>query len=49
MRIYLDYCCFNRPFDDQSQARIGLVVVKKMQGFARIAVMNPTRFIVEVE
>jgi len=21
-RIYLDVCCFNRPFDDQSQARI---------------------------
>jgi hypothetical protein len=22
MLIYLDMCCFNRPFDDQSQARI---------------------------
>ena len=22
MRIYLDNCCFNRPFDDQSQRRI---------------------------
>lgn len=22
MRIYLDCCCFNRPFDDQSQSRI---------------------------
>lgn len=22
MRIYLDNCCFNRPFDDQSQVRI---------------------------
>lgn len=21
-RIYLDVCCFNRPFDDQTQARI---------------------------
>jgi predicted nucleic acid-binding protein len=21
-RLYLDVCCFNRPFDDQSQARI---------------------------
>ena len=24
MRIYLDNCCFNRPFDDQDQIRIQL-------------------------
>lgn len=24
MRIYLDNCCFNRPFDDQTQERIHL-------------------------
>lgn len=24
MKIYLDACCFNRPFDDQSQNRIRL-------------------------
>ncbi len=24
MRIYLDLCCLNRPFDDQSQNRIQL-------------------------
>ena len=24
MRIYLDTCCFNRPFDDQTQDRIAL-------------------------
>ena len=24
MRIYLDACCLNRPFDDQSQDRIRL-------------------------
>jgi hypothetical protein len=24
MRIYLDVCCLNRPFDDQSQERIRL-------------------------
>ena len=23
-RIYLDVCCLNRPFDDQSQPRIAL-------------------------
>ncbi len=24
MRIYLDTCCLNRPFDDQSQERVRL-------------------------
>ena len=24
MRIYLDNCCYNRPFDDQSQVRVAL-------------------------
>jgi len=24
MRIYLDNCCYNRPFDDQSQIKIAL-------------------------
>ncbi len=24
MRIYLDNCCYNRPFDDQTQERIHL-------------------------
>ena len=24
MRIYLDVCCLNRPFDDQTQERIRL-------------------------
>ena len=24
MRIYLDVCCLNRPFDDQSQERVRL-------------------------
>jgi predicted nucleic acid-binding protein len=24
MRVYLDNCCYNRPFDDQSQIRIAL-------------------------
>ena len=30
MRIYLDVCCFNRPFDDQSQARIRLETEAKL-------------------
>ena len=30
MRIYLDNCCFNRPFDDQQQARIRLEAEAKL-------------------
>ena len=30
MRIYLDLCCFNRPFDDQAQARIRLETEAKI-------------------
>lgn len=24
MKVYLDNCCYNRPFDDQTQERIHL-------------------------
>lgn len=30
MKIYLDNCCFNRPFDDQSQLRIRFESEAKM-------------------
>ncbi|MCR4764357.1 MAG: hypothetical protein K5696_12595 [Lachnospiraceae bacterium] len=30
MRIYLDNCCYNRPYDDQSQLRIYLESQAKM-------------------
>lgn len=30
MRIYLDNCCFNRPFDDQMQIRISLETEAKL-------------------
>ena len=29
-RIYLDNCCYNRPYDDQSQLRISLEAQAKM-------------------
>ena len=32
MRVYLDNCSFNRPFDDQSQ----------MKNYHEIAVVDPT-------
>ena len=31
MKIYLDNCCFNRPFDDQSQIRIRLESEAKLR------------------
>jgi hypothetical protein len=31
MKIYLDNCCFNRPFDSQSQARIRLETEAKLR------------------
>lgn len=37
MRIYLDNCCFNRPFDDQTQVRIWLETVAKLRIQDRIA------------
>ena len=30
MRVYLDNCCFNRPFDDQSSLRIALETQAKL-------------------
>ena len=30
MRIYLDNCCFNRPYDDQSQLTVSLEAQAKM-------------------
>jgi hypothetical protein len=31
MKLYLDNCCFNRPFDDQSHLRIRLEAEAKMR------------------
>lgn len=36
MRIYLDNCCFNRPYDDQSQLRVRLESEAKMDLQERI-------------
>ena len=30
IKVYLDNCCFNRPFDDQSQLRISLETQAKL-------------------
>ena len=31
MRVYLDNCCYNRPFDEQSQLRIRLETEARME------------------
>ena len=31
IKLYLDNCCFNRPFDDQSQIRIRLETEAKLK------------------
>lgn len=31
MLIYLDTCCFNRPFDDQSQTRVRFETEAKLE------------------
>ena len=36
MKIYLDNCCFNRPFDDQKQLRIKLETEAKLDVQERI-------------
>jgi predicted nucleic acid-binding protein len=37
MRIYMDNCCFNRPFDHQGQVRIRLETEAKLRIQERIA------------
>ena len=36
MRVYLDNCCFNRPFDDQTQAKVRLQAEAKLELQQRI-------------
>ncbi len=31
MKVYLDNCCYNRPYDDQSQLRINLEAQAKLE------------------
>ena len=36
MRVYLDNCCYNRPYDDQTQLRISLESQAKLNIQTRI-------------
>ena len=31
MRVYLDSCCYNRPYDDQSQLKVNLETLAKLE------------------
>jgi predicted nucleic acid-binding protein len=37
IRLYLDLCCFNRPFDDQGQARVRLETDAKLELQAHVS------------
>lgn len=30
MRVYLDMCCYNRPYDDQSQLKVAMEAQSKL-------------------
>lgn len=30
MRVYLDMCCYNRPYDDQSQLKVAMEAESKL-------------------
>ena len=42
MRVYLDNCCYNRPFDDQSQLKVRLETEAKLaiQAMMRTGVLE---------
>ena len=44
MRVYLDNCCYNRPFDDQGQVRVRLETEAKLriQALMRTGVLMRT-------
>ncbi len=46
--IYLDNCCFNRPFDDQEQLNIRIETESKLFSCAAIKVINPVDWFKEV-
>ena len=58
MLLYLDNCCFNRPFDDQSQFRIHLGadyflttddgIIRKAGLVTGVKITDPIGFIKEV-
>jgi len=44
MKVYLNNCCYNRPYDDQSYLKISLEAQAN-----EIKLRNPVEFISEME
>lgn len=44
MKVYLDNCCYNRPYDNQTQLRISLETQAKLQ--IQSMIMDKTLFLV---
>lgn len=52
--VYLDVCCLNRPFNDQTQDRIRLesaavLTVLKRVGYGRLLLIGSTAIQAEIE
>ena len=47
MRVYLDNCCYNRPFDEQTQLRVRLETEAKMEIQSMMRVANPLEYVQE--
>lgn len=47
MRVYLDNCCYNRPFDEQTQAAVDRGILKKMRTTGSMRIANPAQFVLE--
>ena len=45
MRVYLDNCCYNRPFDDQSNLAVAKGILKKIREIGTMRVANPVEYI----
>jgi len=45
MRVYLDNCCYNRPYDDQTQMRINLETQAKLYIQQLIREVPPVEFL----
>ena len=45
MCVYLDNCCYNRPFDEQTQLRVRLETEAKLRVQAVMRVANPLEYV----
>lgn len=48
INIYLNNCCYNRPFDDLRQEKIKLEINASKRANLNLKVIKPIEFIMEV-